>query len=117
MTVVRNFHEPILFQCSHITEGKVSLFGVFSTPYFPVFVQNTEIYSEYLRIPSECGKTRTRKKSGFDNFSRSVYFITFSILECFRVLESIKINGNIATKWVKRSGFSDPAELEDQIFS
>ena len=35
---------------------KVSKYGIFSGPYFPVFELNTEIYSLNLRIQSEHGK-------------------------------------------------------------
>ena len=35
------------------TARKVSKYGVFSGPYFPVFGLNTEIYGVNLRIPSE----------------------------------------------------------------
>ena len=44
------------------TAWKVSKYGVFSGPYFSAFGQNTERYSGSLRIRSECGKIRTRKK-------------------------------------------------------
>ena len=37
--------------------------GVFSGPYFPVFVLNEEIYSGSLHIQFECRKIRTRKNS------------------------------------------------------
>ena len=39
--------------------------------YFPVFGLNTEIYAANLRIQSEYGKIRTRKKPVFGHFSRS----------------------------------------------
>ena len=48
-----------------ITTKKVSKYGVFSGPYFPVFGRNTEIQSEYRKI-------RTRKNSIFGHFSCSV---------------------------------------------
>ena len=41
----------------------MSEYGVFSGPYFPVFVLNTEIYGVNLRIHSKYGKIRTRKHS------------------------------------------------------
>ena len=47
------------------TAWKVSKYGVFSGPCFPVFELNTERYGVSLRIPSECGKIRTRKSSVF----------------------------------------------------
>ena len=53
------------------TAWKVSKYGVFSGPYFPAFVLNTERYFVSLRIQSECGKIWTRKNSIFGHFSRS----------------------------------------------
>ena len=46
----------------------MSKYGVFSNPYFPVFVMNVV----KLRIQSECGKIRTRKNSVFVHFSHNV---------------------------------------------
>ena len=46
----------------------MSKYGVFSNPYFPVFVMNVV----NLRIQSECGKIRTRKTSVFVHFSHNV---------------------------------------------
>ena len=42
-----------------ITVWKVSKYGVFSGPYFPVFRQNTEIYSVNLHIQSEYRPEKT----------------------------------------------------------
>ena len=53
------------------TAWKVSKYGVFSGPYFPVFGLNKERYSVSLRIQSECGKIRTRRNSVFRHFLRS----------------------------------------------
>ena len=53
------------------TARKVSNYGVFSDPYFPVFGLNTEIYGVNLRIQSEYRKIRTRKNSVFGHISRS----------------------------------------------
>ena len=50
---------------------KVSKYGDFSGPYFPVFGLNTEIYGVNLRIQSDYRKIRTKKKSVFGPFSRS----------------------------------------------
>ena len=47
------------------TVWKVSKYGVFSGPYFPVFAQNKEIYGVNLRTQSKYRKIRTRKKSTF----------------------------------------------------
>ena len=54
------------------TTWKVSKYGVFSGPYFPVSGLNTEIYSVNLYIQYEYRKIRTRKYSVFGHFSRSV---------------------------------------------
>ena len=61
-----------LKQKKHIyTAWKVSKYGVISSPYFPVFGLNTEIYEVNLRIQSEYRKIRTRNNSVFGYFSRS----------------------------------------------
>ena len=53
------------------TARKVSKYGVFSGPYFPVFGVNMEIYRVNPRTQSEYRKIRTRKYSIFGHFSRS----------------------------------------------
>ena len=53
------------------TMWKVSKYGVFFGPYFPVFELNTEIYEVNLRIQSECRKIWTRKNSIYGHFSHS----------------------------------------------
>ena len=53
------------------TARKVSKYGVFSGPYFPVFGLNTEFYQLNLRIHSEYGKIGTRKNSVFGYLSPS----------------------------------------------
>ena len=40
----------------------------YSGPYFPAFGLNTERYSVFLRIQSECGKIRTRIIPNLDTF-------------------------------------------------
>ena len=50
---------------------EVSKYRVFSGSYFPAFGLNTKRYGASLRIQSEYGKIRTRKKSVFWHFSRS----------------------------------------------
>ena len=55
-----------------VTAWKVTIYGVFSGPHFPVFGLNTEIYEVNLRIHSEHRKMQTRKNSVFGHFSRSV---------------------------------------------
>ena len=56
----------------HYTAWKVSKYGVFSGPYFPVCGLNSERYFVSLRIQSECGKIRTRKSSVSGRISYSV---------------------------------------------
>ena len=41
----------------------------YSGPYFPAFGLNTEKYSVYLPIQSECGKIQTKKTPNTDTFS------------------------------------------------
>ena len=40
----------------------------FTSPYFPAFGLNTEIYRVNLPIKSECGKIRTKKTLNTDTF-------------------------------------------------
>ena len=54
------------------TAQKVSKYGVFSGPFFPVFRLNTKIYSVNLRIQPIYGKIQTRKNFVFAHFSHSV---------------------------------------------
>ena len=54
------------------TAWKEYKFGVFSGPYFPVFVLNTKNYSVTLRIQSECGKIRTRETHNLDTFQAAL---------------------------------------------
>ena len=65
------------FNLSFLTALKLSKYGVFSGPYFPVFGLNTEIYGVNLRIQSEYRKMRTRKNSVFGHFSCSVLLSRF----------------------------------------
>ena len=51
-----------------LTAWKVSKYGVFSGPYFPVFGLNTGIYAVNLRIQSEYRKMRTRKTPYLETF-------------------------------------------------
>ena len=69
----KNWIVPVIMNLLH-TAWKVSKYGVFSGPYFPLFGLNTEIYGVNLRIQTEYRKIRTRKVSVFGNFSRSVKF-------------------------------------------
>ena len=58
------------------TAWKVSKYGVFSGPYFPVLGLNTEIYCVNLRIKLEYGKIQTRKTPYLDTFL-SVFELCF----------------------------------------
>ena len=63
------------------TLWRVSKYGDFSGPYFPIFGLNTEIYWVYLSIQLKYGKIRTRKNLVFENFSHSelmIWQISFS---------------------------------------
>ena len=57
--------------CNQCIAWKMSKYGDFSGPYFPVFGLNTEIYGKNLRIQSEYRKIPIRKYSIFGHFSRS----------------------------------------------
>ena len=73
--VIKNMRVQIVFAFPMwYTAWKVSKYGVFSSPYFPVFGLNTEIYSVNLRIQSKYRKIGTRNNSVFvcDLNSRSV---------------------------------------------
>ena len=59
------------------TVWKVSKYGNFPGPYFPVSRLNTEIYGVNIRIQSKYGKIRTRKNSVFEHFSRSENFAKY----------------------------------------
>ena len=56
---------------------KVSKYGVFSGPYFPLFGLNTEIYRINLRIRSEYMKMHTRKNSTFGHISCIVSYLIY----------------------------------------
>ena len=53
------------------TAWKMSTYGVFFYPYFPVFGLNTEIYCINIGIQSKYGKLQTRINFVFGHFSRS----------------------------------------------
>ena len=63
------------------TAWKVSKYGVFPGPYFPLFGLNMDLYSVNLRIQSEYRKMRTRKNSELGHFSRSEQAV--NIVLCF----------------------------------
>ena len=66
------------------TAWRVSKYGVFSGPHFPVFGLNTEIYFVNIRIQSEFGKIRTRDNSVFGHFSRRAIFTKSSIIDIWQ---------------------------------
>ena len=66
------------------TTWKVSKYGVFSDPNFPIFGLNMESYSVNFRIQSEYGKMQTRKNSTFGHSSHNENY------HCFR-----NIYGNV----------------------
>ena len=63
---------------------RMSRFGGFSGPYFPVFGVNTEIYRVTTRINSEYSKIRTRKTPKLDFFRLVINFS--NLLFILRVL-------------------------------
>ena len=63
------------FPWRHFTLWKVSKYGVFSGPYFPVFGLNAQIYFVIVCIQSEYRKIGTRKNSVFGYFSRSAFLL------------------------------------------
>ena len=62
------------------TVWKVSIYGVFSGPYFLAFGLNTERYSVPLHIQPKCRKRRTRKSSVIGQISRSNSFFKEDIV-------------------------------------
>ena len=64
------FHEPHLVKSIRIWS--------FSDLYFPAFGLNTERYSVFLPIQSECGKIRTRKTPNTDAFHK-VHIISVTV--------------------------------------
>ena len=62
------------------TARKVTKYGVFFDPYFPVLGLNTEIYSVNLRIQSKYRKIRARKNAVFGHLSRFGYYIICMIV-------------------------------------
>ena len=52
-------------------DEKSSEFGVFSSPYFPVFASNTDTYSVIFGIQSEYGKILTSENSVLGHFLSS----------------------------------------------
>ena len=59
-----------------------------SSPYFPVFGLNTEIYGVNLRIQSEYRKMRTRNNSVFEHFYNSEFFHRLSVEFLVRSIHS-----------------------------
>ena len=66
----------------------------FPGPYFPTFKLNTEIYEVDLRIQSEHGKVRTKKKSVFGHFPHSADNNTLNIENItIKTSKSVKLLG------------------------
>ena len=59
-----------------IAVRKVSQYGDFFGPHFPLFGLNTELYSVNPRTKCKCEKIITTKKSVFGHFLRDDYAIT-----------------------------------------
>ena len=77
-------HKNIIGECKGISTYCVKSARIqsFSGLHFPVFGLNTERYSVFLRIQSECGKIRTRKTPNMDTFDAvTVIFITTVIVK------------------------------------
>ena len=85
---------------------RVSKYGVFSGPYFPVFGLNTERHGVSLRIQSECAKIQTRKNSVLGHFSGNVQVgISLDIKFCFE-----KTTLNFGTKFAQNGYFQSNRE-------
>ena len=88
------------------TAWKVSKYGVFSDPYFPVFGLNTEIYSVNLRIRSEYMKIRTRKNSVFGYFSGSVIVTKLFVIQTI-CIQWNKLDMYSIIIYLSQTSFSD----------
>ena len=84
------------------TALKVSKYGVFSGPYFPVLGLNMEIYSVNLRIQFEYRKIRTKKNSVFGHFSRSASNTEFTKVPTIVTSETNDQSRVIAHTWVRK---------------
>ena len=71
---------PRFNSCISPTAWKVSKYGVFSGPYYPLFGLNTEIYSVNLRIQSKCRKYGAEKTPYLDTFHAVVVYKTKLLL-------------------------------------
>ena len=96
---VPTINMPILipFERAEVSHCVKSVkYEVFSGPYLPTLRLNTERYSVFLHLQSECGKIRTREKSVFGHFSRNFIwgcFFPVSILKnCVFLLNLLPIN-------------------------
>ena len=71
---VLSFNQIFIYKCfcrKRYTARKVSKYGDFSVPYFPVFGLSTGIYYVKLRIQSKYREIRTRRNPYFDHFLHS----------------------------------------------
>ena len=78
---------------------KVSKYGDFSGPYFPVFGLNKEIY---FRIQSEYRKIRTRKNSVLGHFSCSEIQLKGVMKKCYKKLDKFLLLQNWFLKCWKK---------------
>ena len=94
-------------QVDILTVRKMSKYGVSSGLYFLLFGLNTEIYSVNFRILSEYRKIRTRKKSIFGHFSRSVWIVFLVTSKALNELIFIIILKQIFAEITKEIQFSN----------
>ena len=89
------------------TVWKVSKYGVFSGPYFPIFGLNTETYGVNLHIPSKYGKIRTRKNSVLDTSHAVLMNKKYKkIYRAFNYIENFLILASTVTGCVYMSAFA-----------
>ena len=92
-------------QCSHFNAEKEPVFCVYLVRIFPKFSLNAEIFSYshilLLSYSVQMRENTDQKNSKYGLFPRIVYFNVLEYSGKKRILESIKINGNVCMKWVK----------------
>ena len=89
------------------TVWKVSKYGVFSGPYFPIVGLNTETYGVNLRVPSKYGKIRTRKNSVLDTSHAVLMNKKYKkIYRAFNYIENFLILASTVTGCVYMSAFA-----------
>ena len=90
-----------MHQFEHITKSKVSKYRIISSPYFPVFRLNTEIYSVNVHIQSKYKKIQAINNFAFKHFSRSVFSIFLRIVHIYQ----INVCSHLLNKCVKENHF------------